>query len=199
MKKYKLAVLTSHPIQYQAPLFKLLAQHQEIDLLVYFCWKFGAEKTYDVQFGKDIEWDIPLLEGYKYQFFKNFSLRPSSDFWGQINPGIVVELIKNRPNAVLVYGWNSFANWIVFATAFLSGLPVLLHGENPLNQELLKSAWKRKIKKIILGWLFKRISVFLYIGEENKKFYQFYGVPEKKMFFAPYAVDNNRYITAAKN
>lgn len=30
MGKYKLAILTSHPIQYQAPLFKLLVAQPEI-------------------------------------------------------------------------------------------------------------------------------------------------------------------------
>ena len=57
---------------------------------------------------------------------------------------------------------------------------------------------ENQIKKIILGWLFRHISAFLYIGEENKKFYEFYGVPEGKLFFAPYAVDNNRFMAAAK-
>ena len=219
MTKYKLAILTSHPIQYQTPLFQLLAKQPEIDLTVYFCWDFGvSEPTYDSGFGKEIKWDISLLEGYKYKFLKNYSFKPSSKFWGQVNPGIIKELILGtsdvhningnfgtsdvqlkKTNAILTYGWNSFSNWLAFLTAFLKKIPVFLHAENPLNQELLKPKWKIKIKKIVLGWLFKRISAFLYIGEENKKFYQYYGVPEDKLFFAPYAVDNKRFIEARKS
>jgi len=94
MTKYKLAILTSHPIQYQTPLFQLLAKQPEIDLTVYFCWDFGvSEPTYDSGFGKEIKWDISLLEGYKYKFLKNYSFKPSSKFWGQINPRIIKELI----------------------------------------------------------------------------------------------------------
>ncbi|MEK7634481.1 MAG: glycosyltransferase family 4 protein, partial [Patescibacteria group bacterium] len=151
---------------------------------------------------KKIKWDIPLLEGYKYKFLKNFSLKPSSEFWGQINLGIIKEIYDLRfknYNGILIFGWNSFTNWMAFLTAFILGLPVFLRGENPLNQELLKPKWKIKIKKVILGNLFKRISAFLYIGEENKKFYQYYGVSEEKLFFVPYAVDNERYIAAAEN
>lgn len=200
MGKYKLAVLTSHPIQYQAPLFKLLAQRQEIDLTAYFCWNVGVEKeAFDLEFGKKIKWDIPLLEGYKYKFLKNFSLKSSSEFWGQINFGIINELKKNKYDFILIFGWNSFTNWLAFLTAFIFKIPVLLRGENPLNQELLKPKWKIKIKKIILGRLFRHISAFLYIGEENKKFYRYYGAPEGKLFFVPYAVDNERYIAAAEN
>lgn len=194
MKKYNLAILTSHPIQYQTPLFKKIAEHPEIDLTACFCWDFGVKASYDKEFGREIKWDTPLLEGYKYKFLKNFSLKPSSDFWGQINPEIIREIIKNRYDAILIFGWNSFSNWLAFATAFVIGTPILLRGENPLNQELLKDKWKIKIKKIILGGLFRRIGAFLYMGEENKGFYQYYGAPEEKLFFCPYAVDNERFI-----
>lgn len=195
MKKIRLAYLVSHPIQYQAPLLRRINQEPDIDLTVYFCWDFGIkEKTYDKEFGRRIKWDIPILEGYKYKFLTNFSLNPSSNFLGQINPGIIWELIKHRYDAVLVFSWNSFTNWLAFFTAFVIKTPVFLRGENPFNQELLKSNFKRKIKKIILGWLFKRIDAFLCIGEENKKFYQHYNVPKSKLFFVPYAVDNERFI-----
>lgn len=194
MRKYKLAVITSHPIQYQTPLFKKLSQR--LDLMVYFFWDFGVKETFSQEFGRKIKWDIPLLEGYRFKFLKNFSLRPSSEFLGQVNFGIINELKKNKYDAVLVFGWNSFANWLAFLTAFILKIPVLLRGENPLNQELLKSNWKRRIKKVILGWLFRRISAFLYIGEENRNFYKYYGVPESKLFFVPYAIDNDRFISA---
>ena len=198
-KTFKMAVFMSHPIQYQAPFLREIAAAKEIDLTAYFFWDFGVKKTFDKQFDRDVMWDIPLLEGYRHKFLRNFSLKPSSDFWGTLNFGVVSELIKNHYDAVLVYGWNYFANWLIFLTAFILGTRVFLSGESPLNQELLKPKWKIKIKKIVLGWLFKRISAFLYIGEENKKFYQYYGVPEDKLFFAPYAVDNKRFIEARKS
>lgn len=193
MKK-KLAILTSHVIQYQTPLFKKLAQNERLEICVYFNWTFGSKPTYDVQFGRPISWDIPLLNGFGYEFLKNFSLKPSSNFWGQVNPGIIGELYKNRYDAVLIYGWNSFTNWLAFIFAPMFGTKIILHGESPLNQELLKSRSNLAFKRILLSWLFRRISYFLYIGEENKKFYEYYGVPPEKLFFAPYAVDNERLV-----
>lgn len=198
MDKFKLAILTSHPIQYQAPLFRKLATNPGIDLMVYFCWDFGVRNVYDVEFGKEIKWDIPLLDGYKYRFLRNLSLRPSSDFWGQINPSVMQEIKRGGYDALMAFGWNAFTNWLAFFACFLYGVPLFMRGENPLNQELLKPRWKIKIKKIVLGWLFRRSKGFLYIGEENRKFYKYYGVPDSKLFFAPYAVDNDRFMEAAK-
>jgi glycosyltransferase involved in cell wall biosynthesis len=174
---YKLAILTSHPIQYQAPLFKKIAEQSEIELFVFFRKK---PIEYDKEFRQKFQWDIPLLEGYKYKFL-------GSGF------SISKELKQRNFDAVLIYGWNSYVNWLAALMAKKLGIKILLIGESPLNQELLKPKWKIIIKKIVLGWLFHCVSAFLYIGEENRKFYKFYGVPDEKLFFAPYVVDNERF------
>ncbi len=198
-KKYRLAALTSHPIQYQGPLFKKIAEDPHLDFSVYFCWEAQAERgAYDREFGKEFKWDIPILQGYTHAFLKNWSPRPSSEFWGQINFGIVPELIRKKYDAVLIFGWNSFTNWLAFITCLITHTPILLRGENPFNQESGKGKLKIFVKKIILGSLFKITSAFLYIGEENKKFYEYYGVPEHKLIFCPYAVDNNRFMKQAE-
>lgn len=195
----KLAIIMSHAIQYQAPLLRKITASGKIDLTAYFNWDFGVnQKSIDPEFKTKVKWDIPVLEGYKYKFLKNFSLRPSSNFWGQLNFGIVKELIQNRYDATLIYGWNLFTNWLAFFIALIINTPIILQGESPLNQELLKSGWKQKIKMVVLKRFFKHISAFLYIGEENKKFYESYGVPESKLFFCPYAVDNERFINESR-
>lgn len=192
----KLAIITSHVIQYQTPLFRKLLK-AKVDLSVYFCWDFGSKKTYDPEFGKEVEWDIPLLEGFPHVFLRNYSPKPSSGFWGQVNPGMVRILARERPDVLLVYGWNSFTNIIAILSAKILGIKVLLHGETPLNQERLKPTWKRVMKRAFFPILFSLVDGFLFIGEENRKFYEHYGVPREKLFFVPYAVDNERFTKEA--
>jgi len=195
----KLAVIASHTIQYQTPLFKKLAVSGDVELKVYLCWDFGMKESYDSQFRQKISWDIPLLDGFDWELLKNISPRPSSSYWwGEINPGIIGALKKGHYDGLLVYGWNFATSWFAFITAIIYGIPLFIHGENPLHQELAKSPVKIFLKKKILGWLFYRASGVFYIGEENKKFYRFYGVPEEKLFFAPYSVDNERLMKEAK-
>lgn len=193
MKK-KILVVASHPIQYQAPFFKKMAESVDFEPLILFCWDFGTKESVDPEFGLKIKWDTPLLDGYQYKFLKNFSFNPSSQFWGQINLEIIKEILVFKPDFILILGWNSFTNWLSIFTAWILGIPLILKGENPLNQEYLKAKWKLLIKNIILRSFFKGVSAFLYVGKENKKFYEYYGVPQEKLFFGPYAVDNNFFF-----
>jgi glycosyltransferase involved in cell wall biosynthesis len=188
----KLAIFISHPIQYQVPLYKKLSK--KVNLTVYYYSKFGAEKYFDPQFKKEFKWDIDLLEGYNYKFLKNYSFKSGFHFFGFINFGIFKEILRNKFDAVLINSWSYFSDWLVILVCLISKTKLLLRVESPYNQEILKPKWKLFIKKIIFGKiLFPRVYAFLYIGEENRKFYKFYGVPDKKLFFAPYAVDNERF------
>ena len=72
MKK-KLAIITSHPIQYNAPVFQLLHQRTNIEILVFYTWGQKAINSFDPGFGRQVEWDIPLLDGYPYVFCDNTS------------------------------------------------------------------------------------------------------------------------------
>jgi GxxExxY protein len=188
----KLGIFISHPIQYQVPLYKKLSK--KIDLTVYYYSQFGAEKYFDPQFKKEIKWDINLLEVYNYKFLKNYSSKPGFHFFGFINFGIFKEIFKNKFDAVLINSWSYLSDWLVILACLILKTKLLLRVESPYNQEILKPKWKLFIKKIIFGKiLFPKIYAFLYIGEENRKFYKFYGVPDEKLFFAPYAVDNERF------
>ncbi|NTW26423.1 MAG: glycosyltransferase family 1 protein, partial [Lentimicrobium sp.] len=68
MKKVKLAIISSHPIQYNAPMFELLAKSEVIELKVFYTWSQSQDSLFDKDFGKEIKWDIPLLQGYDYAF-----------------------------------------------------------------------------------------------------------------------------------
>ena len=65
----RLAIVTTHPIQYYGPLFSELAKH--LTIKVFYTWSQAREKILDEDFGIERKWDIPLLEGYSYTFVQN--------------------------------------------------------------------------------------------------------------------------------
>jgi glycosyltransferase involved in cell wall biosynthesis len=61
------------------------------------------------------------------------------------------------------------------------------------------STAKKCAKYLALRALFSRLAGFLYIGALNKTYYQHFGVPESRLFWCPYTVDNGffrRYAEA---
>lgn len=196
-KKLHIATLVSHPIHYQVPMYRKLTARENVDFKAYFCWDIGTYR-YDREFKKMVNFQIDLLSGYPYKFLRNYRLARHDRFFGHINPGIVWELFKERKKLDMLYvhGWNQCTLWLGFFSCFVFGIPVCLRGENPLNQELKKNGIFQEFKRFILRCLFRHISAFLYLGEENKKFYRFMGVPEEKLFFGPYTIDNEAFTKA---
>lgn len=189
--KKRIAFVISHPIQYFSPFFRLLAQ--ETDLTVFYCSKEGFENMRDAGFGRDVKWDVPLLDGYSSEFLKNISPCPTvfRPPWGLINPDIFFKIKKGRYDAVVVHGWHYATHFLAILAAIFSGSQLLVRAETPLSQERLKPKWKTAFKKTFFYFLRKK-AVFLAIGEENKKFYLSMGVSRDRIFDAPYSVDNER-------
>jgi glycosyltransferase involved in cell wall biosynthesis len=195
-----LLFVTTHPVQYYAPLFQQLAQ--ALPLKVYYASDESIRGSFDKEFGTQIRWDLPLLEGYESHFLRNYSWKPSlfNGFFGLMNLGILGVLRKApRSSLVVVHGWNYFYLLLGIVGAKVLGHRVAVRGDNPYMQEVRKGGKLRLVKKWLLGkGLFRFIDHFLYVGEENRKFYAYYGVPEAKLHFSPHAVDNARFQVAYK-
>lgn len=191
--------INSHPIQYFAPLYKYL-NDEGLRVSGWYCSDENIRGHYDRQFGRKVEWDVPLLEGYSYRFFRNRSPRPSlyNGFFGLFNPGLIAALVREPKSIVVVHGWAYLTHLLVIVTARMFGHTLCVRGESPLNQELMRSKANRTFKNLFLrSFLFLFPDYFLFIGQQNRKFYTHYGVNEKKLVFAPYAVDNERFQKAA--
>jgi len=188
----RLAIITSHPIQYNAPLFKLLHQSNLITVKVFYTWSQTKEGTiYDPGFGKQIEWDIPLLEGYDYSFVKNTAKKPGTHhFKGIINPTLNTQIEDWLPDAILVFGW-AFKGHLNCIKYFHNKIPVLFRGDSTLMGE--KWGLKMLIRTLFLRRVYKYIDYALYVGTNNKKYFLRHGLKEDQLIFAPHAIDNKRF------
>ncbi len=195
---FRLAYFVSHPIQYQAPLLRLIAADLEIELKVFFYSDFSLKPYQDSGFNRVIQWDIPLIDGYKYQFLKTWTIgKKKLSLQQSIAKDIKNQLSNGKYDAIWVHGWSMICGIQAILAAEQLGIPILMRGEsNNLNKSNNKI--KNKVKRIYLEWLFKKISGFLYIGTLNHRFYKDYGIEEDRLFSMPYAVDNDYYQNQAE-
>src|ERR1700729_1806586 len=97
--KVRLAYLVSHPIQYQAPLLRRIAQEPDIDLTVFFGSDFSMRDYKDEGFGVGVKWDVPLLDGYRYEFLPALRDNATVGVASPLNYGIFGRLRGNGDGA----------------------------------------------------------------------------------------------------
>ncbi|AFM04288.1 glycosyltransferase [Bernardetia litoralis DSM 6794] len=194
----KLAIITTHPIQYYAPIFKLLSERKNIEVCVFYTWGEDALKDkFDEGFGKKIEWDIPLLEGYNYHFLENIAPdKGSHHFKGIDNPTIIEEIKNYNPDAILVFGW-SYKSHLKVIRYFKNKIPIWFRGDSHLLDEI--SFHKKIARKLFLTWLYSYIDKAFFVGKNNKNYYKHAALNDKKLTFAPHAIDNSRFAETEKN
>ena len=62
----KIAIVSTHPIQYHIPWFVELSSRPGVEVKVYYGCQ-PNEKQQGVGFGTPFEWDIPMHDGYEWQ------------------------------------------------------------------------------------------------------------------------------------
>jgi len=196
-----LIILTTHPIQYQVPLWQALADDGRVPFEVWYLTDHAVKPTLDREFGKAFAWDLGrgTLEGYSHRFLKvnkDWTLHPTV-FRGVRLEEDLRPLFKQAEATVLwVQGWQKLAYWQAVSQAKQAGMQVWLRGES--NDLAPTPWWKWQVKRVWLGLLFRKVDRFLCIGSANRRLYLKLGVPEAKAGSAPYFVDNERFARQAE-
>ncbi|QKJ30450.1 glycosyltransferase family 4 protein [Mucilaginibacter mali] len=187
----RLAIITTHPIQYYAPVFKLLTERGNIGIKVFYTWGDNSMAKHDPGFGKNVTWDIPLLDGYEYEWVKNTSAEPGSHHSkGIINPDLIERIDNYQPLAILVFGWN-YNSHLKAIRHFKNKLPVYFRGDSTLLDD---TGWLKSILKLLyLKWVYKHVGHAFYVGTNNRAYFKKYGLKDNQLSFAPHAIDNERF------
>ena len=184
----RVAHVVSHPIQYQAPLLRRLAQEPGLALKTFFLTDAGAQPFHDPGFNRVVKWDVPLLEGYDHQF---------------IARGLTLPLKFNQPvrcswrrvfaaggfDALWVNGYAHGPLLRAIAAAKWLGIKVLVRGESHDGLRPHEPRWRRAAQRAV----FRQVDAFLAIGSANRDFYLARGVAPQRIHMAPYSVDNDYF------
>jgi glycosyltransferase involved in cell wall biosynthesis len=196
-------------------------------LEVFFAHRQSAAEQGKAGFGVAFDWDVDLLSGYHHRFLRNVSTRPGVDhFFGCDTPEIanIVKKAESRKqraegegansnsqlsdfsfqlsafsvspfDAFIVTGWHLKSYWQAVRACRRAGVSVLVRGDSQLGTP--RSWLKRSIKAIGYRILLRQFNGFLVVGQRNREYLAHYGVPTKKMFFAPHFVDNEWFAAQA--
>lgn len=192
----RLGIVTSHPIQYQAPLFRALAER--VDLTVYFSHEATGKDQAEAGFDVAFNWDTDLTSGFRHYFLENVARRPSfSRFTGCDTPSIREVLMADKIDVLAIYGWH-LKSYLQAAKAARSlGIPVMARTDSDL--ETPRSLVKRALKALVYPIFFRNYAMFLPAGARSARYLLHYGVPKSRIRVVPYCIDVERFSAAADN
>lgn len=198
MNKIRLAWLSTHPIQYQAPLLRQIAACPDIELTALFFSDFSTRSFVDPEFNRTIKWDTPLLEGYRSEFLPGTGAQVSAikAFEPRIG-GLVERLTKANFDAVLVQGWQHYGMLKAAWLAKRAGLQVLMRCE-ATDHVASSTGLKGKVRETVVSFLLSKVDKCLAIGTRNREFYLRRGFKAENIGSMPYCVDNDHFRRKAE-
>jgi glycosyltransferase involved in cell wall biosynthesis len=190
----RLAIVASHPVQYQAPWYRALARL--VDLRVFFAHRLTPADHARSGFGVEFDWDASIFEGYAFEWLTNRARRPGPDsFRGCDTPDVGRRLVEGRFDAVVVNGWNLLTYWQAIYAARRAGLSAFVRGDSHLVTD--RSRLLRLAKRLCYPRLLKSFDACLAVGTWNAEYYRRYGVPDSRIYRSPHCVDNDFFARGA--
>lgn len=198
-RRYRLLFISTHAVQYASPVFREMALHPRLEIEVAYCSMQGAEGGMDSEFGREVKWDVPLLEGYKWTQIPNRSLRPGlGRFFGLLNPGLWRKIRKGGYDAIFIYtGYRYASFWIALAAAKLSGTPLLFGTDAASIAPRSGKDWKTGVKRRLWPMYFRMADQVLVPSTGTRDMVESLGISAERIALTPYVVDNERWRAQA--
>lgn len=185
----RIAYLLSHPIQYQSPLLRDLAAQHELDLTVLYTSDFSLRSYHDQGFGVPVEWDVPLLGGYRHEVLPRLLDGTTVSFARPLNYGIFNRLRRGRFDVLWIHGYATLNSWVAMAAAKVLGIPVLMRTDSTLIDHP-RGRMRLAVKVIFFRVLRHFLYGVLSVGQRNTEYWRHNLGEDVPVFEIPYAVDN---------
>jgi glycosyltransferase involved in cell wall biosynthesis len=190
----RLLIVTTHAIQYYAPLYRELSRRPGLELKVAYATDCGLRASFDRQFGMQVRYDRPLGDGYEYVVLpEHVGCESVPGPLGRRNWS--VRLHVREADAVYLASFLSVTDLVAAASAAAAGKPIIYRSESTLLTP--RGRMRDLARGLVMPMLFDRVAACLYIGRRNREYLRRFGVPEDRLFFSPYCVDNDFFVAEA--
>ncbi len=190
--KLRLAIVTTHPVQYYSPVFRGLARESSLHPRVFYTWSQAEQGSIaDAGFGQVIRWDVPLLDGYEHEYVPNTASRPGlHGFFGVHTPTLAARIEDFQADALLVYGWNLRAHLSVMRF-FKGRIPVFFRGDSTLLDP--QYGLRRVLRRLALASIYRCVDVPIAVGSHSRDYFRWCGIESDDIELAPHSVDVARF------
>ena len=179
MKKKSLAIIQSHPTQFDTSLFRTLHKNEKFNFCAYFTNAQNKENSYDPEINRRSGWDMDIISGYDSVFFSKNLLKKI----------LTIFSIIKKSDLIIISGYSSFLYIIIALFSKFSSVKTGLRADSVFLYR--KENFKWKIKDIILPIIFKLYDFGFPTGSLAKELMLKYKFQNKNLFYFPYAIDHD--------
>ncbi|WP_416672278.1 glycosyltransferase family 4 protein [Egbenema bharatensis] len=187
-----LAIIETHPVQYRAPVYRMLQQQFGIPLTVIYGSDYSVAGYRDQEFNSAFAWDIDLVSGYSSKFLSQVQTGGARSFEAISSQGLGKALQEVAPDVVLITGYQHRLYQAAFYQALKQNYPILFRAETT-DHALARNPLKIWLRDTTLHWAYQRCAKLLYIGQHSKKHHQRLGGTEQQLISSPYCVDTSPF------
>ena len=155
-----LAVVETHPVQYHAPVYRVLQQQFGIPVTAIYGSDFSVAGYRDKEFGATFAWDTDLLSGYQQVFLSRVSKGGARSAEEVSTRGLREALQQLNPGAVLLVGYSPRFHREAFFCAWRVGYPLIFRGETA-DHVRDRGILKTLTRDLFLRWFYKRFARLL--------------------------------------
>jgi len=178
----RVAIVISHPVQHFCPMYREIAADGRVELLVLFV-EAGAAPKFDDQFGRVVQWQADLLDGFTFKVLAAPEKEQSR--------ATVAELKEFAPDVVYVHGYARPYLRAAMRWAKSAGAPVMMTTDGEL---LHPRPWYiEAIKRVVLPLTLRNVDLFLTVGDENERYFAHYGVTRERFLRVTFSIDSGYY------
>jgi len=196
-RRFRVLMIASHPVQYHGQLFRRTAACPNLDLHVAYCSLRGAEGGHDPEFGADIQWDVPLLDGYSWTHIPHKGSDAGS-FFGLYNPGLWKLIRTGNFDAVISFvGYVRATFWVAYFAARSCGAAFLFGCDQGSLEPRDGRRWKSTVKRLMWPVLYRLADQVLVSSTRAKQLIRSLGIPEERITLSLLVVDNDWWMAKA--
>jgi glycosyltransferase involved in cell wall biosynthesis len=184
----ELVVITTHPVQYHAPVYRTLREKHGVPVRIIYASDFSVAGYHDKEFGASFAWDVDLGVDENCLFLSRVKDGGAASFEDIRPDGMAAALAKTSPAAVLLTGVQPAYHLHAFRHARALGKPLLFRAETT-DHARTRAAWKEMARGLFLRFLYSQCRFVLPIGRRSKDHYTAHGVASDRMIAAPYCVN----------
>jgi len=192
----RVAILSTHPIQYLTPWLRALARRTDLEPTVLYCHQITPQEQAKAGFGVEFKWDVSLLDGYRWEYLPNVASKPGMNFWGMDTPDLPKRIARGEFDAVVLVGWQYKSAWQAMQACWRTGIPVMARSDS--NLKTPRHPVKAGAKWPFYRFFIPRLDACLPVGTWSREYFLHYGAHPDRVFEVPHTVDSDRLSSEAR-